>query len=74
MQCKICSRSMSNDGDFCTYHQTSYDNIQEAFGVWKTALEIEWGDYLTRILDEEGLGKWAAEVVDYLMQQDDFSK
>ncbi|MHA1636720.1 MAG: hypothetical protein ACTSUO_02485 [Candidatus Thorarchaeota archaeon] len=65
---------MSNDDDFCAYHQTSYDNIQKAFGVWKIALDIEWEGYLARISDEEGLGKWAAEVVDYLMQQDDFSK
>ncbi len=74
MQCKICARPMSNDDDFCKYHQTSYNNIQKTFGAWETALNIEWDDYLIRISEEEGLGKWAAEVVDYLMQQDDFSK
>ena len=74
MQCKICARPMNGDGDYCEYHQTSYDNIQEAFGAWKTALDIEWDAYLTRISDEDGLGKWAAEVVDYLMQQDGFSE
>lgn len=74
MQCKICGRPINDDGDFCKYHQTSYDNVQDAFAVWKTALDIEWKDYLTRISEEEGLGKWAAEVVDYLMQQDGFSK
>ncbi len=74
MQCKICGRPINDGDDFCKYHQTSYDNVQKAFAAWKIALDIEWEDYLTRISGEEGLGKWAAEVVDYLMQQDGFSK
>ena len=74
MQCKICGRPINDDDGFCKYHQTSYDNVQEAFGVWRIALDIEWDEYLTRISEEDGLGKWAAEVVDYLMQQDGFSE
>ncbi len=74
MQCKICGRPMNVEGDFCQYHQTSYENVQEAFGNWKIALDIEWEQYLLHLSEEEGLGIWAAEVVEYLTQQVDSSK
>jgi hypothetical protein len=34
-------------------------------------MKIEWQEYLERLVEEETIGKWALEVVEYLTQQDD---
>ena len=73
-QCDICGRTTDGGTSYCTYHKVAHDKVQEAFKVWEIALEITWDDYLTRIFDEDGMGKWAKEVVEHLMQQNDSSK
>ncbi len=72
--CDICGRAANDDTSYCTYHYVASDKVNEAFKVWENALEITWDDYLSRIFEEDGLGKWAKEVVKYLMQQNDSSK
>lgn len=73
-QCDICGRAADDSIGYCAYHKVAHDNVQEAFKVWEIALEITWDDYLTRIFEEDGLGKWAREVVEHIMQQNDSSK
>ncbi len=67
--CAICGRRSEKD-DLCAYHISALENVKIAFDEWRKALEIDWNTYLTRLLDEENIGKWAREVVEYLMQQD----
>jgi len=74
IQCDICGRSADDRTGYCAYHKVAHDNVQDAFKIWENALEITWEDYLTRIFDEDGMGKWAKEVVEHLMQQNDSSK
>ena len=69
-ECPICGRDVSGDGEFCRYHAEAQNNIKIAFDDWNHALEIDWSVYLEKLLDEEHIGKWAREVVEYLTQQD----
>lgn len=74
MQCDICGRAADDSIGYCAYHKVAHDKVKEAFKVWEIALEITWDDYLTRIFEEDGTGRWAKEVVEHLMQQNDSSK
>ncbi len=69
-ECIICGRDKTSS-DFCAYHNDAFQNLKNAFGIWKNALEIEWAEFITLIEEEEALGKWAREVVEYLMKQND---
>lgn len=70
-ECPICGRELDDDAEFCQYHNEALENIKVAFDDWKRAMGIDWNAYLGRLIDEENIGKWAREVVEYLMQQDD---
>lgn len=70
-ECPICRRPMSSGEKFCEYHSMADINLKAAFEDWKTAMGIEWEDYLKHLIEEEGTGKWVREVAEFLMQQDD---
>jgi hypothetical protein len=67
-KCVICGRKASKE-EFCDYHGTAHENVQKAYEHWKTALGVEWGEYLTLAYEEESTGRWAREVLEYLIQQ-----
>ncbi|MFW9920513.1 MAG: hypothetical protein ACFFED_12995 [Candidatus Thorarchaeota archaeon] len=69
--CPICGRKGASDSEFCAYHDEALTNIKVAFDDWERAMGINWDDYLRRLQDEEYIGKWAREVVEYAMRQDD---
>ncbi|MFW9955393.1 MAG: hypothetical protein ACFFD3_12640 [Candidatus Thorarchaeota archaeon] len=73
-ECAICGRHVVSKEGYCEYHSLALQNIHTAFESWNHALEIDWKMYLSRILDEESLGKFAREVVEHLMQQDGSSE
>ena len=73
-ECPICGRRIEPDTQFCYYHNLANENIIDSFEKWKIAMEIQWDSYLERLGEEETLGKFAREVVEYLMQQDGSSE
>jgi len=73
-ECFICGRKVESDTEFCVYHIEALENVRIAFEQWKQAMDIQWKDYLEQLLEEENIGKWAREMVEYLMQQDDSSE
>ncbi|MDF1537820.1 MAG: hypothetical protein P1Q69_02840 [Candidatus Thorarchaeota archaeon] len=73
-ECPICKRKAVRDGSFCEYHELASDNVHSAFETWNVAIPIKWETYLLQLVDEENLGKFAREIVEYLIQQDDSSK
>jgi hypothetical protein len=54
----------------CEYHLSALANIKQAFKDWSEALEIEWEEYLHRLEQVEGVGKWVIEVIEHLNSQD----
>ena len=69
--CVICGRTAIDDSEYCSYHNEGFMNLKNAFEVWKEAIDIEWEIFLLRIQEEETLGKWARDVVEYIMQEND---
>jgi hypothetical protein len=50
------------------------NNLRAAFGGWKTATGLGWTEYLERLVQIEGTGRWVVDVIEYVNQQDDFSR
>lgn len=73
-ECPICKRKVVQGSEFCEYHGIASENVHNTFDSWTAAMKISWEDYLIRLMDEENLGKFARDVVEYLIQQDDSSK
>lgn len=72
--CEICGRKSDTGTKFCHYHELASENITKAFEKWQSAMKIQWDDYLVSLGEEEKLGKFAREVIEFLMQQDDSSE
>ena len=72
--CEICGRKEDTGTQFCHYHDLASENITKAFEKWQSAMKIQWGNYLVVLGEEENLGKFAREVVEFLMQQDGSSE
>ncbi len=72
--CEVCGRKADTGAQFCHYHELASENITKSFEKWQSAMDIQWGDYLVVLGEEENLGKFAREVVEFLMQQDDSSE
>jgi len=73
-ECPICKRKVVSDGDFCEYHDLASSNVHNTFENWNVAMSVKWEDYLLQLVDEENLGKFARDIVEYLIQQDGSSK
>ncbi len=70
-QCQICGRRTEKDDDLCRYHAEAQQNLKDVYERWKHALDITWDEYLTRIVELEGTGRWVKEVIQYLRKEDD---
>ncbi|WEU40899.1 MAG: hypothetical protein OdinLCB4_003015 [Candidatus Odinarchaeum yellowstonii] len=64
MGCPICE---DVGEELCENHKSAYTSIIEAFKKWQTALQIDWRDYLKKIIENEYTGRWAREVAEYLL-------
>ncbi|MHA1905811.1 MAG: hypothetical protein ACW98Y_00830 [Candidatus Thorarchaeota archaeon] len=72
--CQICGRKVDSEEQFCEYHAIANENIINSFEKWQSAMEIQWDVYLEKLDEEESLGRFAKEVVEFLMQRDDSSE
>ncbi|MHA2423200.1 MAG: hypothetical protein ACXAEF_00295 [Candidatus Thorarchaeota archaeon] len=73
-ECQICGRKIDSKKNFCVYHAQANENVIQSFEEWKSAMDIDWDHYLVKLSEEESIGKFAREVVEFLMQQDDSSE
>ncbi|MHA1944349.1 MAG: hypothetical protein ACW96M_08140 [Candidatus Thorarchaeota archaeon] len=73
MKCGICGRN-AKENELCRYHLEAMNNLRAAFGGWKTATGLGWTEYLERLVQIEGTGRWVVDVIEYVNQQDDFSR
>lgn len=73
-ECQICGRKVDSETQFCQYHKLASANVTESFEKWRFAMgDIQWDEYLTKLSEEENLGRFARDVVEFLIQQDDSS-
>ena len=68
MSCPMCGRDKQDE--FCSYHQTAFDNVKEMYAKWETAAGLSWEEYLQKISDIEDTGRWIVEVIEFITQQD----
>jgi hypothetical protein len=48
----------------------AYENLLEAFKAWKSAMpSIDASEFLSKVLQTEQVGQWAAEVARFLLSQ-----
>jgi len=48
----------------------AYENLLEAFKAWKLAMpSIDASEFLSKVLQTEQVGQWAAEVARFLLSQ-----
>ncbi|TFH06729.1 MAG: hypothetical protein E4H14_10140 [Candidatus Thorarchaeota archaeon] len=66
--CPICGRDKQDQ--FCSYHQTAFDNLKKMHTTWENAAGLSWEDYLDKISDLENTGRWIREVIEFITQQD----
>jgi hypothetical protein len=71
-KCKICDREAVNSSIFCGYHYEAYQNIREAYPVWRERLNISPEEYLILIQKNSYTGRWVREIASYLMKVGNF--
>jgi hypothetical protein len=69
VNCKICQRKAVTE-KFCQIHLEAYENIIGKFPVWRKALKISWGEYLSEIEQNPLTGEWIKEVANYLINDE----
>jgi hypothetical protein len=69
-RCLCCEREREGDSDFCSLHGRAYANLLKGFRAWRAAIpSMGVSAYLSRVLEAEGTGSWAAEVARQLLSQ-----
>lgn len=69
MKCSVCDNTFGEE-NFCEIHKAAYKNVMEAFKSWQRAMDVEWKDYLKRIIDNDYTGKRAREVAEFLLSKE----
>ena len=64
MTCEICKREAV--GKYCDLHERAYRNIIKKYDVWRSALNLSWGEYLNEVAKNSYTGSWAREVAEHL--------
>ena len=67
MKCAICNREACEKG-YCELHTKAYESIAKKYDLWRTALEISWKEYLSKVVKNSLTGEWAREVAEYLIK------
>ena len=71
-ECKICFRKPLEKG-YCKYHIEAFNNLNETYLVWKNAYNdnLEFKDYLKKIVMNKFTGDWVREVALELMKKEE---
>ena len=69
-RCRLCGRRREEASVHCSYHQRAHANLLDAFERWRTALDIDWIEFLREVRGNPGTGEWAAEVAEDLLRTD----
>jgi len=70
-ECKICFRKPVEKG-YCEYHIDAYNNLNKTYIDWKKAYndDLEFKDYLKKIVMNKFTGDWVREVAIDLMKNE----
>ena len=67
MKCAACQRKAS-EGRYCQYHLQALASLQQHYRNWQEAYgEIQWNEFLSRLLTMKETGSWIRQVVELEM-------
>jgi len=69
--CYICGQATEQvNGDLCLTHARGLDSVRQAYEAWAKAFgSIARADFLKRVAKQQGTGKNAREIVEFLQQR-----
>ncbi|MEM1735130.1 MAG: DNA topoisomerase I [Desulfurococcaceae archaeon] len=67
-KCRLCNREVYSD-NFCTYHYRAFINLKDSYNVWKERENLDWFEYLKKIINLRITGRWVREVAEYVMKR-----
>jgi len=67
-RCRLCGRGRNDASVYCSFHQRAHAGLADAFERWRTALDIDWIEFLKEVRENPGTGEWAAEVAEDLLE------
>ena len=57
---------------YCDYHDKAYQNVMESYDDWQEAYgELDFVDYLKKLIDNPATGLWAKEVAEKLIESEE---
>jgi hypothetical protein len=65
-RCRLCEMRRERNSDYCAFHLEAIKNLEEAYEVWRKALQIEWTEFLELASERPETGQWAREAAIYL--------
>lgn len=66
--CSVCNQPRAEGLVYCEYHQRAYENLEEAYKVWRRALGVGWGEFLEKVVKQRGTGAWARDVAEDILE------
>ena len=62
MSCKVCGRE-AEKGVYCVKHGSAYTYLEDGYPRWRYALGLSWVEYLERVGNISGTGRWVKEII-----------
>lgn len=68
-KCKVCSKEVAPDTDFCGLHQKAFENLNNGYSIWRLAYsdKITFADYLEALTKRPETGKAVQEIAHHLI-------
>jgi len=69
--CSVCGQATKQaNADLCLTHAQALDSVRQAYEAWANAFgSIARADFLKRVAKQQGTGKNAREIVEFLQQR-----
>lgn len=69
--CTICGRVVSNEGDYCRYHQEALAGLKLSYERWREASGVSWEEYIDKLCQIDETGRWVLDVAEQIRSGDD---
>jgi hypothetical protein len=65
MKCNLCQKETEGKSEFCANHLAAEEKLRNAYSTWRNAYsELSWDEYLARIKQLKGTGRWVKEIIE----------
>ena len=72
MKCRLCQREAKETSGFCGRHLVAEEMLRDNYEKWRSAYgALSWEEYLDRVKQLKGTGRWVKEVIEFEKREDD---